>query len=125
MEDKLIKESLKYIKYLLSELCEFSPFSMGIDQNKTITITGTIDNDDTSQAVLEILLDKSDKDLLNNVFEIVCVSSDVNIIDESGNKENAVKLMIIYKESIKEVIIRYSVDKKKVYFEENIWSTEE
>lgn len=121
MEEYLIKVSLKYIKVLLLELGEFSPFSMGIDKNRTITITGTDDNDDTSQEVLEILLDKANKDLLNNVFELVCVAADVYIIDESGGKENAVKLMVIAKESIKEVIIRYNIDNNKVLFEDNIW----
>jgi hypothetical protein len=121
MEDSLIKESLKYIRFLLLELGEFSPFSMGIDRNKNITITGTNDNNDTSQDVLEMLLDKSDKDLMSNVFEIVCVSADVYIIDESDKKENAVKLMIITKDSIKEVFIRYFIDNNKVSFEENIW----
>ena len=109
MEDSLIKESLKYIRFLLLELGEFSPFSMGIDRNKNITITGTNDNNDTSQDVLEMLLDKSDKDLMSNVFEIVCVSADVYIIDESDKKENTVKLMIITKDSIKEVFIRYFI----------------
>lgn len=121
MEDSLIKESLKYIRFLLLELGEFSPFSMGIDRNKNITITGTNDNNDTSQDVLEMLLDKSDKDLMSNVFEIVCVSADVYIIDESDKKENTVKLMIITKDSIKEVFIRYFIDNNKVSFEENIW----
>lgn len=121
MEDSLIKESLKYIRFLLLELGEFSPFSMGIDRNKNITITGTNDNNDTSQDVLEMLLDKSDKDLMSNVFEIVCVSADVYIIDESDKKENAVKLMIITKDSIKEVFIRYFIDNNKVSFEGNIW----
>ncbi len=121
MEDSLIKESLKYIRFLLLELGEFSPFSMGIDRNKNITITGINDNNDTSQDVLEMLLDKSDKDLMSNVFEIVCVSADVYIIDESDKKENAVKLMIITKDSIKEVFIRYFIDNNKVSFEENIW----
>lgn len=121
MEDYLIRESLKFIKFLLLELGEFYPFSMGINQNKTITIIGTNDNDDTSQEGLEILVDKSDKDLLNNVFEIVCVCANVNIIDESGVKEDGVKLIIIKKESIKEVIIRYYIDNNKVSFEENIW----
>lgn len=121
MEEHLIKESLKYIKFLLLELGEFSPFSMGIDKNKTITIIGTNDNDDTSQEVLEILLDRSDKDLLNNVFEIVCISANVYIIDESGEKENAVKLIIVTKDSIKEVIIRYFLDNNKISFEDNIW----
>ncbi|MDD2577265.1 MAG: hypothetical protein PHV76_07165, partial [Bacteroidales bacterium] len=121
MEDSLIKESLKYIRFLLLELGEFSPFSMGIDRNKNITITGTNDNNDTSQDVLEMLLDKSDKDLMSNVFEIVCVSADVYIIDESDKKENTVELMIITKDSIKEVFIRYFIDNNKVSFEENIW----
>ncbi|HBN06669.1 MAG TPA: hypothetical protein DD434_12925 [Bacteroidales bacterium] len=121
MEEYLIKESLKYIKVLLLELGEFSPFSMGIDKNRAITITGTEDNDDTSQEVLNILLNKADKDLLNNVFDLVCVVADVSHIDESGEKEDAVKLMVIAKDSIKEIIIRYTIDNNKVYFEENIW----